>query len=52
MDWNDLKQACAEYKRLDEKFGTDDRSPLHHDNRCPLHASAFMVEHFVVVTVP
>lgn len=28
------EQVCAEFKRLDAKFGTDARSPLHHDNRC------------------
>ena len=25
---------CKHYKELDTKYGTDPRSPLHHDNRC------------------
>ena len=29
-----LETNCALFKRLDRAFGTDTRSPLHHDNRC------------------
>jgi hypothetical protein len=31
--------ACARWRRLDTKFDTDPRSPLHHDSRCtaPAH---------------
>lgn len=25
---------CAHFRRLDAKYDTDRRSPLHHDNRC------------------
>lgn len=28
---------CSYYKQLDRAFGTDKRSPLHHDNRCTNH---------------
>jgi hypothetical protein len=42
MNWHDPQQACAEYKRLDAKYGTDARSPLHHDQRCPA-CSPFLV---------
>lgn len=52
VDWNDPKQACAEYKRLDAKFDTHWLSPLHHDQRCDYCRNAFIAEHFVVVTVP
>lgn len=27
---------CAHFKRLDARYNTDKRSPLHHDNRCTL----------------
>lgn len=37
VNWHDPQQACAEYKRLDDKYDTDELSPLHHDNRCPIH---------------
>ena len=50
MNWHDPQQACAEYRRLDAKFHTDARSPLHHDQRCPVH-SPFLAERLVVVTV-
>lgn len=29
--------TCEGFKALDKKFGTDPRSPLHHDNRCTEH---------------
>ncbi len=29
---------CATFKRLDIEFNTDRNSPLHHDNRCSIHA--------------
>ena len=29
-----FETTCALFKRLDRKFGTDTRSPLHHGNRC------------------
>lgn len=25
---------CQRWRELDERFDTDPRSPLHHDNRC------------------
>lgn len=28
---------CAHFRMLDAKYGTDVRSPLHHDSRCPVH---------------
>lgn len=28
---------CAEFKRLDVEHKTPHNSPLHHDNRCPIH---------------
>lgn len=39
FDWSkaELQEECDEYKRLDELFKTSPDSPLHHDNRCPLH---------------
>lgn len=38
-DWpRTPEQWHAWFVRLDRKFGTDRRSPLHHDNRCPLHS--------------
>ena len=30
------RAECEKYKRLDAEFDTDPRSPLHHDNRCPI----------------
>lgn len=33
------EQQCSEFKRLDIKFATISRSPLHHDNRCPIHTN-------------
>lgn len=50
VDWNDPQQACAEYKRLDEKFDTHWTSPLHHDMRCSL-CSPFVAERLVFVSV-
>lgn len=50
MNWHDPEQACAEYKRLDAKYHTDERSPLHHDVRCP-KCSPFLAEHMVVIQV-
>lgn len=29
---------CQHFIKLDAKFNTDPRSPLHHDNRCTIHA--------------
>lgn len=26
--------TCEGFRRLDAEYGTDPRSPLHHDNRC------------------
>ncbi|AEJ93428.1 hypothetical protein FGG33_gp08 [Mycobacterium phage Benedict] len=26
--------SCEYWRQMDKKFGTDKRSPLHHDNRC------------------
>lgn len=31
------EQECALLHELDEQYGTDPRSPLHHDARCPVH---------------
>lgn len=29
---------CADLRAMDVQYGTDERSPLHHDNRwCPIH---------------
>lgn len=28
------KVTCEQMKKLDEKYGTYPRSPLHHDNNC------------------
>lgn len=40
QDWPHTDaEWCAYFRKLDEKFGTHPRSPLHHDNRCPLHKS-------------
>jgi len=50
MNWNDPHQACAEYKRLDAKFGTEMPSPLHHDMRCPT-CSPFIAERLIVIEV-
>ena len=50
MNWHDPVQVCAEYKRLDVKYETDVRSPLHHDMRCPVH-SPFLAERMIVVEV-
>lgn len=30
--------TCENLKALDNKYQTDKRSPLHHDNACPLHS--------------
>lgn len=32
--WLFTDSTCELYRALDAKFGTDSRSPLHHDNRC------------------
>lgn len=32
-------QRCDAYRELDFKHGTPEDSPLHHDNRCPHHAT-------------
>lgn len=29
--------TCQHLRDLDKQFRTKRRSPLHHDNRCPLH---------------
>ena len=29
-------QWCTYFKDMDARFDTDKRSPLHHDNRCPM----------------
>lgn len=50
MNWHDPIDACAEYKRLDDKYSTDQRSPLHHDMRCPVHA-AFLAERIIFISV-
>lgn len=35
VSWPQTPEAwCAYFKRLDTKYDTDKRSPLHHDNRC------------------
>lgn len=39
-----VQEWCERFKALDTQFGTDNRSSLHHDNRCanhnrPLHSS-------------
>lgn len=31
------RDYCELFHRLDKKYGTITRSPLHHDNRCPIH---------------
>lgn len=31
------QEKCEEFKRLDSKFKTSEKSPLHHDNRCTAH---------------
>ena len=31
-----MEKECARWKLLDSIYGTDKRSPLHHDNRCEL----------------
>ena len=32
-----LVERCSNYKRMDRQYGTDSRSPLHHDRRCVIH---------------
>jgi hypothetical protein len=34
---------CYNYQLLDKKYGTDNKSPLHHDTRCPLHGTDAMI---------
>ena len=36
-DWRNPAVKCAELTRLDIEFATTPVSPLHHDNRCPIH---------------
>lgn len=31
------EEKCAQFRKLDGKFNTSENSPLHHDNRCPIH---------------
>ena len=35
--WHDQDKACAELRRLDANYATNPRSPIHHNNRCPIH---------------
>ena len=37
VNWHNPHAACAEYKRLDAKFNTDPKDPMHHDQRCGLN---------------
>lgn len=37
-EWPNTDQGWhALYLSLDQKFHTSKNSPLHHDNRCPIH---------------
>ena len=31
------EQKCEQYRRMDKYFFTQSNSPMHHNNRCPLH---------------
>jgi hypothetical protein len=31
------KERCAYLHMLDDRFDTPVESPLHHDNKCPIH---------------
>lgn len=39
MKWTPetMEQFCARLRSLDATYGTVTDSPLHHDNRCPIH---------------
>lgn len=45
------QQYCKRLQQLDIEYQTDTKSPLHHDNRCPLHGPIPPYENYDLVTV-
>jgi hypothetical protein len=45
VSWGPRTDAgkCYNYQLMDKRFGTDNKSPLHHDTRCPLHGTDAMI---------